>query len=331
MLGRMEPVSLPDLNTPVREAARADVVRLREDESISQALSRLRKEQVGERIVYFYVTDQEGRLVGVVPTRRLILSDPATQVGEVMVHPAVAVAESEPVGNALRTITERRLLALPVVDDAGRLRGVLDATALTQTLVDLERRESADELFQIAGIHIEQERSRSGLWVLRRRFPWLLFNVCSGIGAAFISDLFDGLLRTIVAVTFFIPLVLTLAESVAMQSVTMSLNQLQVTRLVRSFGGVLRELRVGVLLGVTSGIIVGLIGLLWMRSLSVAGVIAAAVLLAGAIGAAFGFFVPRLVRRWQLNPTIASGPVTLALTDLAALACYFGISALVLL
>lgn len=155
--------------------------------------------------------------------------------------------------------------------------------------------------------------------------------MCSGIGAAFISELFDGLLRVIVAVAFFVPLVLTLAESVAMQSVTMSLNQLQATRRVRAAGGIVREFRVGVLLGLTSGIIAALIGLVWMRSLTIAGVIAGAILLAGATGATFGFFVPRLVRRWELNPTIASGPVTLALTDLVALTCYFGLSSLALL
>lgn len=143
--------------------ARPDVVRLLETETISEALSRLRGEQVGERIVYFYVTDSTGQLVGVVPTRRLILSDPSTLVGDVMIHPAVAVRESEPFGNALQTITERRLLALPVVDESGRLKGVLDVTAFTDTLVDLERRESADELFQLAGVRIVQERSRSEL------------------------------------------------------------------------------------------------------------------------------------------------------------------------
>lgn len=327
----MEPVSLPDLNTPVRDMARPDVVRLLETETISEALSRLRGEQVGERIVYFYVTDDTGQLVGVVPTRRLILSAPSTLVGEVMIHPAVAVQESEPFGEALRTITERRLLALPVVDESRRLKGVLDITVFTQTLLDLERRESADEVFQLAGVHIEQERSRSELWVVRRRLPWLLFNVCSGIGAAFISQFFDELLRLVLAIAFFVPLVLTLAESVAMQTVTMSLSQLQVTKQVRGIGGILRELRVGVLLGITSGIVVALIGFVWMRSLTIAGVIGGAVLLAGATGASFGFFVPRLVRRWKLNPTIASGPVTLALTDLAALTCYFGLSSLVML
>jgi magnesium transporter len=326
----VEPNPPPDLSTPVRNVARPDAVRLLETETVAEALARLRGEQVGERIVYFYVTDSEGRLRGVVPTRRLILSDPSRLVGEVMIHPADAVRESEPFGNALRTITERRLLALPVVDESGRLTGVLDVTAFTQTLVDLERRASADEVFQLAGIHIEQERSRSELWVLGKRLPWLLFNVCSGIAAAFISQFFDDLLRLVVAVAFFVPLVLTLAESVAMQTVTVSLSQIQIDGRVRR-GGIFREFRVGVLLGLASGVIAAAAGLIWMRSLTVAGVIGGAILLAGATGATFGFLVPRLVRRWKLNPTIASGPVTLALADLAALAFYFGLSSLVLL
>ncbi len=307
------------------------MVRLLETETISEALTRLRAEQVGERIVYFYVTDAGGRLTGVVPTRRLILTDPSVLVRDVMIRPVVAVGESEPFGAALRTITERKLLALPVVDAEGRLTGVLDVAGLTQTLLDFERRETADEVFQIAGIHIEQERSRSTLWVLGRRFPWLLFNVASGLAAAVISESFGGLLQAIVAVAFFVPLVLTLAESVAMQTVTMSLNQIQALGRVRGMVAAVRELRIGVLLGLTSGAIVGLVGLAWMGAFRVAAVVAAGIVLAGAIGAVFGFFVPRLVRRWNLNPTIASGPVTLALTDLAALACYFGLSSAVLL
>lgn len=295
---------------------------------MGQSLSRLREEGTGERIVYFYVTDHDGRLVGVVPTRRLLFSDASTPVGEIMVRPVVSVRESEPFGDALRALTARRLLALPVVDDSGRLTGMLDISSFTQSLIDLERREEAEELFQIAGIHIEQERSRSTIWAVRNRVPWLLCNIASGVAAAAISNYFDELLRSLVALVFFVPLVLTLAESVAMQSVTISLNRLQLAE--RAGEGVLRETRVGLILGLISGFIVGFIGLIWLGLYGVAGVVAGGIVVAGAIGSASGFFIPRLVHRWKLNPTVASGPVTLAVTDVAALGCYFGLSSMVL-
>src|SRR5262249_44795821 len=147
----VEPGTLPNLNSPVREIARPDPVWLLEGETVSQALNRLRGEPIGERIVYFYVTNQDGRLVGVVPTRRLLLSDGSRQVGEVMVHPVCSVGETESIGTALEILTARRLLALPVIDEGGRLSGVLDISIFTETLFDLERKEIAEGIFQMVG------------------------------------------------------------------------------------------------------------------------------------------------------------------------------------
>jgi magnesium transporter len=299
-------------------------VRLLATETVSQALRRLRQEDVGERIVYFYVTGADGKLVGVVPTRRLLLSNPTTLIEEIMVHPVLSVPESEPFGSALDTLVAKRLLALPVIDDQERLTGVMDLATFTPSLMNLERRGAAEEVFQMVGVHVEQERSRSVWWILAHRFPWLLCNIASGLAAALVSELFQDLLKAVVALAFFIPLVLTLAESVAMQSVTMSLQTLRVR------ASAAREIRVGLLLGLVSGAIVGLFGLAWLGSAPVAAVVAGSILLAAAIGAALGRLVPRLVHRLKLDPKIASGPAALALTDIAALTCYFGLSALAL-
>lgn len=321
------PDKLPDLNCPVRDIARRDYVRLLEDETIGEALTRLRSCDLGERIVYFYVTDAAGRLSGVVPTRRLLLSEPTRRVGEVMIHPVVSVQESDSIGQALESVMNRKLLALPVVDRDNRLAGVLDVTAFTQTLVDLERREAAEDVFQLVGVQVEFEKGRN-LWrVLGSRFPWLLCNIASGLAAALIAQFFDHALRAVVAVAFFVPLVLTLAESIAMQSVTMSVQGVSVAD---RQGRVLREMSVGTALGITSGIIVAVLGIAWLKLVTLATVVASAIVIAGAIGAALGYFVPRLVHHWELDPKIASGPAVLALTDVATVTCYFGLAALLL-
>src|SRR2546425_2226909 len=111
------PDILPDLNSPVRDVACPAPIRLREVETVFEALSRVRSESNRGRVVYFYVTDSDDRLVGVVPTRRLLLADPATLVGEVMVYPVFSVGQSQSFGCALALIAEQRLLALPVVDE----------------------------------------------------------------------------------------------------------------------------------------------------------------------------------------------------------------------
>jgi len=272
-----------DLNAAVGDVARNDPVRLLENETIAEALSRLRGEVVGERIVYFYITDTEGKLVGVVPTRRLILSGPSALAKEVMIHPVYSVNRKQRLGRALESLLQRRLLALPVVDDEGRLTGILDMPAFSESL-ELERREVAEEAFQLVGIHIEEARNK-GVWrVLGNRFPWLIMNIGSGLAAAFIANFFDDVLKAVVAIAFFIPLVLTLAESIAMQTVTMSLQRHQVDRT----GVAVREIWSGLALGLISGFVVGLLGFAWLQLFPLACVVAASIVIAGSIGPHWG-------------------------------------------
>ena len=108
----MLPNLLPDLNTPVRELAEPVAVRLREVETVFEALARLRAEGARKRVVYFYVTDADDRLVGVAPMRRLLLAEHSTLVGEIMMHPVFSVKENESFGIAFTLLTKQRLLAL---------------------------------------------------------------------------------------------------------------------------------------------------------------------------------------------------------------------------
>jgi len=230
----------------------------------------------------------------------------------------------------VRLMTEKRLLATPVVDEQNRLSGIVDLSMVTQTLFDLERKEASDEIFQIAGLHLEHAYNGTSGWVLRNRFPWLLMNVASGLIAALISGWFDETLKDVVAVAFFVPLVLTLAESVAMQTVTISLQSLHLASKLSSGRGLATEIRAGLLLGGLCAAIVAATGYGWLGLPRLAAVVAIAIIAAGAIGTLFGYSIPRLVRRLHLDPKIASGPAVLALTDIAAIASYLTLAAAVL-
>jgi len=310
----------------VRDVACPAPVRLLEVETVNQALSRLRGECEKERVVYFYVVDVTERLVGVAPTRRLLLSHPTTLVGEVMVHPVFSVSESATFGRALAILAEQRLLALPVVDEAGRLTGVVDVSTATQTLFNLERREAADERFQLIGVptrHETEDIPRA----LPSCFSSLLVSIVSGLLAALLVSSFQNALRATIAVWFFIPLVMTLAQNVAMQAVAASLQALHFER--RQDGPTLRDAQKRVLVGITCAVLVGLFVAGWLRLFTLAVVVACSVFVGSASGEVLGYSVPRLVRRWHLNPTIASGPVVFALTSLTAVFCYLALAAVV--
>jgi magnesium transporter len=209
--------------------------------------------------------------------------------------------------------------------------GVFDIAQCTEQAIDLERREEADRLFQLAGVHIEQVGQASPLGAFRRRFPWLLCNIGSGLAMAAIGRFFGDLLAAVVALAFFVPVILAVAESVAIQSLTLSLQALQLGIAPASrIGGAGRQLAVGSMIGLAAGALVGAAGLAWLRMPELAAALLGGLVIGAAAGALIGYAAPRLVHAWKLDPKIASGPASLALADLVSLTAYLGLAAALL-
>jgi len=252
-------------------------------------------------------------------------------VADIMVRGVIAIPTSATVLEACEFFTLHRLLAFPIVDEERRMVGVVDVELYTEELGDLgelEHREQLDNLFQLVGVHLTQAQPASALAAFRGRFPWLLCNIGGGILAAFISGLFEEELDRVVALAMFIPVVLALAESVSIQSVSLALPMLQGKQLTAAsvFRMLRTELLSGVLLGVASGGVVALVALLWMGNvkvmLSVFGGIAG-----GVSGAAlFGLAMPILLRLLRREPQVAAGPIALTAADMLTLLLYFNLA-----
>jgi magnesium transporter len=301
-------------------------VALRPDQTVGEALQFLRTCELGERIVYFYVVDADDRLVGVVPTRRLLVSPAERSVASLMVGNLVTLRPTMSVREALSLLLAHRFMALPVVDEGRRLLGVVDISGFTDDLSNLAERQSYEDLFQLVGVHLLRDLTP---WrAFANRFPWLLCNVGGGLLAAAIASRYEALLDAVLVLALFIPVVLALSESVGMQAVTLTLQRLHAGPPGwRFFIGSLRtELATAALLGVACGGGVGAAAWLWQGVASVAAVIAATIALAMITACAFGVVLPVALRALRRDPRIAAGPVVLALADVATLLLYFNIA-----
>lgn len=305
---------------------RTDPTRIEAGSSVSQALDYIRDHEIGGRVVYFYVVDGAGRLLGVVPTRRLLRAKPDTPVSEIMISPVVSVPHTATVLDACEFFTMHKLLAFPVVDGDGKLVGLVDVDLYTDELADLERRQEGQDLFELVGVHLTESEQRRALYAARKRFPWLMCNVVGGMIAALIADAYEDV-ATLALVTPFIALVTGMAEGVAIQSVSLALQTMHGRRPTWSVLGqrIGRELVVGLLLGVFCGLIVGVVAYAWkgsaMAGLSLCIGIAGGVAASAAVGLALPFFL-RLARR---DPQVASGPIALAAADMVTLLLYFNL------
>jgi magnesium transporter len=316
----------------VASVARKDVATLRQDFTVQQAFDAIRQHGVGEKIVYFYVVDAHDRLVGVLPTRRLLTAPLEQRVSAVMITRVVAIPQTATVLEACEAFVLHKFLAFPVVDEQRRIVGIVDVGLLSQEAFDLAEREQTDALFESIGFRVSQVRDASPMRGFRFRFPWLLATIGSGSICALLASAYEVTLAKSIVLAFFLTMVLGLGESVSVQSMTVTIQALRATQptlawYVRAFR---REMGTAVLLGAGCGTVVGLIVWLW-RGPGLAGfAIGASILLALCAACFFGLSVPALLHAFRLDPKIAAGPVTLAFTDTFTLLFYFSLAALLL-
>jgi magnesium transporter len=315
------------LDHPVTQYIRFDFCKLREDETVEQALADLRVQQPEGRIIYFYVMDDQDHLAGVVPTRRLLLSPPERRISEIMVRSVVTVPSTATVREACELFLTHKFLAFPVLHDQ-RMIGIVDVEVFAEGIDDLERTKQQEDLFQLMGVHLSEAQQTSPLAGFTSRFPWLLCNIGGGILAAILTSLFEPLFGKLVELALFVPVVLGLSESVSIQSVTLALHLChgQKPTLAALWPRLRREFLTGALLGSACGLIMAVVALVWLRKSPLAVSLIAGIGVGVAGSALFGFGLPYGLRVLQRDPQVAAGPIALVFADMLSLTVYFAVA-----
>ncbi|PYL05391.1 MAG: magnesium transporter MgtE [Verrucomicrobia bacterium] len=331
---------IPDFNAHVVEHARKDFPLLDADMSVGETLERIRREGVGERVIYFYVVDELKRLVGVVPTRRLLTAQLETPLRDTMVPRVVAIPAKATILDACEFFVLYKFLAFPVVDEQRRVIGIIDANLFAEEILEAGESEDRDlppeaigaEFFEALGFHIEQLRGASSWRSFRFRFPWLLVTVTGGTLSAILARFFEATLASSLVLAFFLTMVLALNESVSMQSMSVTIHALRSISVTSGWlaSAFRREVVTALLLGVACGLVVSAIVFTWRNDFAGAFVIGGSIAVSLVSACVLGLGVPSLLHRFKLDPKIAAGPVTLALADFVALVIYFTSAWLVL-
>jgi magnesium transporter len=301
-------------------------VTLTTGQTIADVLQVVRASTSAANIHYFYVVDGQRRLVGVVPARYMLAAEPDQLVEAVMIGDVVAIPSWATVLVASEYFASRKLLAFPVIEDDGTLVGVVDVSLFTNEVIDLAR-QTYDDIFQLLGVHATAMRTPWTAFL--DRFPWLLSNIAGGLLCAAIASQFEVLLEHVVVLALFIPIVLALAESVSMQSATLTLQVLSddSVKPARIAQALWKEARTAVLLGVSCAAVVSSVVFLWRHNVAGALVIGGAIAASMVMACLYGVLLPTLLRAFKADPRIASGPLVLAAADVTTLVFYLGLGA----
>lgn len=320
----MEPAGLEE---KIDELVLPDVVTLSIEETVATALSALRDQSIRPKIFYLYVADRQRRLQGVVPVRSLLAFPPETPIREIMVRQVRALRLGMTRADALDFFATYRFLALPVVDTRGRLVGSIAIEQFADEMVEIVEGRVNQDVFSLVGIKKEEASLRPAWAQIRQRAPWLAVNVAGGLGCAWLLGIFQMTVAQVLFVTFFIPVVLVLSEGIGMQSTAiaaMRARQLP-ARALRWRRFLLREGAVAMGVGILCAMSVGGLAYLWLRHAWFAWALGLAITLSMGCAAILGTCLPFLFHRWKIDPSIASGPLVLALSDNLTLLIYLGL------
>lgn len=296
------------------------------ESNVEEALILLRQKQIQQKIIYFYVVDERHKLKGVISSRQLLLAEPKARIEELMQDSVIKVRADQTLRQVMEIFSARSLLALPVVDEEERLLGMIDVQMITNESVDVADLRSRSDLFQMIGLTLEDGKKIPFSHSYRRRMPWILCNVFSGMICAMISRYYEIVLGKYLLLAFFIPLVLTLSESTSMQSMTQSLLFLRRPKFhwkVALARG-LREWQLMGLIGISLALIVGGLSMLWGEGFGPSLAIGVGIFVGIGVSVLFGISLPVILNRFKLDPKVASGPVVLMIADMITTAFYLG-------
>lgn len=319
-----------DLDEPLRKHSHPCIM-LKNIWTVSASLAHLRRSVLPQRIIYLYVVDADNRLTGVVPTRRLLMSKPSANIQSIAVPDVVSLPADATVMDACDFFVMYRYLAIPVVEEDGTMLGAIDVDLFADELVSASERTSTNDIFQIIGLTASRNRKDSALKKFMHRMPWLMSNIVGGIICAFLASAFS-VIEAVVAVALFVPVILTLSESVSMQATTITLQQLHGKHVTLRdiLESITSEFPVTLLLSAACGIIVATVAFFWLHLPLFTFVIGLSIIAAIVFSSLLGMVIPVIVRMFGRDPKVAAGPLVLAAGDIATLVGYFGLAQILL-
>ena len=223
------------------------------------------------------------------------------------------------------------LLAIPVVDDHRKLLGIITV----DDIIDVIKEEAVEDMMLMAGVHETADGSISTgvLRSSRERVLWLLATLGGGVLASESIGLWTHTLESYAVLAGFLPVVLGMGGNVGTQSATITVRGIALGRVQARdlFRMVWRELRVGLLLGLGYGLLLGAYCLLRFPSQPVLGLgVAAAILIAMTVAASVGTVVPMTLERMRVDPAVATNPIVTTLMDNIGIIIYFSITSFLL-
>jgi magnesium transporter len=276
------------------------------------------------------VVDPRYRPVGIVPLSRAIRTNRPVLVRDVMesddMRTVVVTEEQENVAHLFR---QRDLISAPVVDDTGRLVGVITV----DDVVDVIDEEYEEDMMRMAGVGEEDDLSSAILDTTRSRFTWLLVNLGTAIAASLVIGAFESTIQQLVALAVLMPIVASMGGNAGTQTLTVAVRAIATRELTstNAWRVVRKEVAVCTLNGLAFAVLAGGVTWLWFDDVALGVVIGSAMIINLVMAGASGALIPLALERLGVDPAVSSSVFLTTITDVVGFFAFLGLAAAFLL
>ena len=307
-----------------------DFVTIRADVTLEVALRYLRF--LGELPPHtdkLFVVEREGKLIGTLPLKRMLVHDPEAHVAAVMSEDPVLFHPSDEAADASQAFERYDLVTAPVVDAQNRLVGRLTV----DVVLDFIRAESEQDLLQAAGLREDEDLFTTVWKAAKNRWLWLGINLCTALFASRVVGAFEGSIEKLAALAALMPIVAGMGGNSGSQTLTLVVRGLALNLISRDNARrlVLKELGIALLNGVVWGGIMGLVTFMLYGNPGLAMVMSAAMLLNLLVSSMAGFYAPILITRLGHDPAFGAHVLLTFITDSMGFLIFLGLATMVLL
>ena len=296
--------------------------------TVKEALEtiRIKAEKENMELYYVYVVDKNNHLVGVVSLRNLLTTPVDLNISDIMSKDIVKVHVDDYQGHIADIFMKYQFNALPVVDLYNHLKGIVT----WDDVQDIVEEETTDEILTSSGIVTDLGDADEDILTgslahsIKARIPWLFITLIGEFVAVTITNKYDHSFKALPIIAAFMPLLAGLGGNIGTQSITLMVRGMSTGQITLSSGWhhIMRETITGLSIGVIFGILVTLVTWGWQNNIELGLIVGIAMSLNMTIATMIGTCTPLILKKINIDPAVASGPVIATTIDVIGLALY---------
>ncbi len=305
-------------------------VSIRDDVTVEVALRYLRRfDELPGQMDALYVVDREDRLEGILPLKRILVSDPDVPVATLIEREVVSFGPEDDADEAAQAFERYDLLSAPVVDARGKIIGRIPVNAV----MDYVRERQESQALGKVGLREEEDLFASVWTSAKNRGPWLALNLCTAFVASRVVGAFEGSIEKLAALAALMPIVAGIGGNSGNQTITLIVRSLALGQVSPANARRLlaKEIGIATVSGVVWGTVLGVVAWMLYRNVALGGVMALAMLLNLVVAALAGIFIPIAMERFGRDRAVGSSVFLTFVTDSMGFFIFLGLATVFLL